>query len=230
MRRSVAVLAAAAAVAVAALVQAPAALAQPGGTVVPGCQDGGVLPPLENITIWLSNGGTYTVTTDPFPVAPDGPVPDACYLYFAQANGDAYADVNPDRSATVVGITGPHGQALVYTASIDVHGTTTIYLYGFVSCADVSQAEIDAAIAETGVRVIGRCAHPDGPPVPVMQQVPVLPDGSCDVVDAALDLPGFPSGGWSRSWAQWADDGTGGAVCTRSLVWSSRDAAWVPQA
>ncbi len=29
--------------------------------------------------------------------------------------------------------------------------------------------------------------------------------------------PGAPFGGWSKSWAEWINDGKGGAVCTREL-------------
>ncbi len=63
-------------------------------------------------------------------------------------------------------------------------------------------------------------AHPadEGTPIPdVIQQVGA-PAGGCSAVDdAALNWGGVKSGGWTSSWAEWADGGTGGSVCTRTL-------------
>lgn len=60
----------------------------------------------------------------------------------------------------------------------------------------------------------------DGPGMaPVLQQVEAI-GGSCSPVaadDAALGYGSGVRGGWSVSWAQWADAGRGGAVCTRTL-------------
>jgi hypothetical protein len=65
---------------------------------------------------------------------------------------------------------------------------------------------------------------PEPVPVPVVighdyiQQVGVPPSGECiDVPSPAAHWPGFPFGGWSKSWAQWINGGTGGAVCTREI-------------
>ena len=38
---------------------------------------------------------------------------------------------------------------------------------------------------------------------------------------------GVTSGGWGESWAQWMNGGTGGAVCTRTLVYSTAQSRWV---
>ena len=49
-----------------------------------------------------------------------------------------------------------------------------------------------------------------------LQQVGVPASGNCaDVPTWVGHLPGFPIGGWGRSWAQWIYDGRGGPVCTR---------------
>lgn len=51
-----------------------------------------------------------------------------------------------------------------------------------------------------------------------LQQVGVPASGDCaDVNPSVGHYPGFPVGGWSKSWAWWINDGTGGAVCTREL-------------
>ena len=58
------------------------------------------------------------------------------------------------------------------------------------------------------------------PPPDVMQQVGVPSTGTCATFsDSTLDWAGVPSGGWGTSWAQWINDGLGGAVCTRTLYW-----------
>lgn len=49
-----------------------------------------------------------------------------------------------------------------------------------------------------------------------LQQVGVPASDDCaDVPTWVGHLPGFPLGGWGRSWAQWIYDGQGGPVCTR---------------
>jgi hypothetical protein len=59
----------------------------------------------------------------------------------------------------------------------------------------------------------------DAPP-DLLQQVGASNTGSCSAfVDATLNWAGAPSGGWATSWAQWMNQGKGGAVCTRSLYW-----------
>jgi hypothetical protein len=60
----------------------------------------------------------------------------------------------------------------------------------------------------------------DAPP-DVMQQVGAPSTGTCAAfIDSKLNWAGAPDGGWGMSWAQWANDGHGGPVCTRSLYWT----------
>jgi hypothetical protein len=67
-----------------------------------------------------------------------------------------------------------------------------------------------------------------GEPIRVVQAVPVPGSGTCDDVDdSALGYGTKLSGGWSRSWQQWATHGSGGAVCQRTLV---NDGEWRIQA
>lgn len=50
------------------------------------------------------------------------------------------------------------------------------------------------------------------------QHVGVPASGSCaDVPPWVGHWPGFPIGGWSKSWAQWIYDGRGGPVCVREV-------------
>ena len=64
-------------------------------------------------------------------------------------------------------------------------------------------------------------AHADGTaPQPVLglQQVGVPASGDCaDVPVSVGHDQGFPIGGWSKSWGNWINNGTGGAVCTRTV-------------
>ena len=51
-----------------------------------------------------------------------------------------------------------------------------------------------------------------------LQQVGIPLSGDCsDVPNYVGHLPGFPIGGWSKSWALWPNDGLGGPVCTREV-------------
>jgi hypothetical protein len=64
-------------------------------------------------------------------------------------------------------------------------------------------------------------------PTSVMQAVPVPTSGDCaDVSEAGLDFAADIAGGWSKSWQEWANAGTGGAVCVRTLLHAGDDAAW----
>ena len=56
----------------------------------------------------------------------------------------------------------------------------------------------------------------DAQPVVGLQQVGVPASGDCaDVPVSVGHDQGFPIGGWSKSWANWINNGTGGPVCTR---------------
>jgi len=65
-------------------------------------------------------------------------------------------------------------------------------------------------------------------PVSVLQQVGVGSDGTCAAtLPADLNRGGVDSGGWGRPWAQWVNGGNGGAVCTRTLVYSTSQSKWM---
>lgn len=65
-------------------------------------------------------------------------------------------------------------------------------------------------------------------PAPVVQQFGTPASGTCnDAAPATLNWGGASSGGWSESWAQWINGGTGGSVCSRTLQYSGSRGAWV---
>ena len=65
-------------------------------------------------------------------------------------------------------------------------------------------------------------------PPPVMQQFGMPASGACDAAaPIVLNWGGANSGSWGDSWAQWANGGKGGAVCTRTLVYSNALGHWI---
>ncbi len=64
-------------------------------------------------------------------------------------------------------------------------------------------------------------------PAPVVQQFGKPTSGSCDAAaPETLNWSGVASGGWGESWAEWMNSGNGGAVCSRTLVYSDSLGAW----
>ncbi len=63
-------------------------------------------------------------------------------------------------------------------------------------------------------------------PRDVLQQF-AAPETGCEAVRRPeLDWASVSSGGWGLSWAAWVNDGEGGSVCTRTLVYSNALAKW----
>ena len=74
----------------------------------------------------------------------------------------------------------------------------------------------------------GASSDPGSLPAPIIQQFGKPGSGSCDAAQpAGLNWAGVMSGGWGESWAQWMNNGNGGAVCTRTLVYSAAQSRWV---
>lgn len=65
-------------------------------------------------------------------------------------------------------------------------------------------------------------------PPPVLQQFGRPASGACESnAPDSLDIGGASAGGWGESWAQWMNNGLGGPVCTRTLVYSNTHGKWV---
>ena len=65
-------------------------------------------------------------------------------------------------------------------------------------------------------------------PTPILQQFGRPATGTCNASQpAGLNWAGVASGGWIESWAQWVNGGQGGAVCTRSLIYSTSQSKWI---
>lgn len=64
-------------------------------------------------------------------------------------------------------------------------------------------------------------------PAPVMQQFGLPASGKCeDGYSDSMNWSGVGNGGWGISWAQWVNGGTGGAVCTRTVMYDTSTAKW----
>jgi hypothetical protein len=65
-------------------------------------------------------------------------------------------------------------------------------------------------------------------PNPIFQQFGRPASGTCDAAaPATLNWSDVASGGWSESWAEWMNAGSGGAVCTRTLIYSTEQSRWI---
>jgi len=64
-------------------------------------------------------------------------------------------------------------------------------------------------------------------PMPVIQQFGLPASGNCeDGATEAMNWSGIGMDGWGISWAQWMNEGAGGAVCTRTVVYDTSTAKW----
>ena len=60
-----------------------------------------------------------------------------------------------------------------------------------------------------------------------IQQVGVPASGDCaDVSPTVGHFADFPIGGWTKSWAMWIYNGTGGPVCTREIYYDGGLGEW----
>ena len=71
-------------------------------------------------------------------------------------------------------------------------------------------------------------SEPSAEPAPIQQQFGKPSSGTCDAAaPATLNWSGVASTGWGESWAQWMNGGSGGAVCTRTLVYNTAQSRWI---
>jgi hypothetical protein len=93
----------------------------------------------------------------------------------------------------------------------------------------INRTQVTVAGAVTAFVGLALVATPAQAAVnPVYQGVAMPASGSCAdvVVDAAVNLAGVPSTGWTKSWAMWANGGKGGDVCVRTLVFAPGSKTW----
>ena len=65
-------------------------------------------------------------------------------------------------------------------------------------------------------------------PASEIQQFGLPASGNCeDGATEAMNWSGIGLDGWGTSWAQWMNEGAGGAVCTRTVVYDTSTAKWI---
>jgi hypothetical protein len=218
MRRIIAIIAAAAAIAAAGMLGAAPAAAVGISVTAPGClyassaEEG-----LQIVPYFLPVASTLTVVT-PGGFEPSEPESDTCYLGGASGNSNLILTANAGQTETYAFLARPDASGTIQTYG-DFPGVGLVTIDLVVSvCGPDTQATIDQLIAD-GLPYASYCnvSPPGGTLPPVHQHTTPLPDGSCDIVDTQHNWSGVPSGGWTRSWAEWPNGGTGGDVCTRTL-------------
>lgn len=67
-------------------------------------------------------------------------------------------------------------------------------------------------------------------PRDLIQQFGIAPDQNCTSIPLSIAVFNVSrSGGWSKSWAQWPNEGQGGFVCTRTVRYEPSIQGWVPR-
>lgn len=156
---------------------------------------------------------------------------------FTGSAGDQLTISNPNTSgATSVTWSLPAGYTLVSgSLTIAQGGPSAVISYGSSNgtlsvtstsaCNGVTSASINVTITAGGGGTSPTGAS--SAPAPVMQQFGRPASGTCDAAaPATLNWAGVSSGGWGESWSEWMNGGLGGAVCTRTLVYSDAAGAW----
>lgn len=151
-------------------------------------------------------------------------VPSGSTVTFTLASGCNLGMTDIRRGSPTVSPTMATGPATVTVTIYGPSDWTHLYFGGsgnpetFVSGCDGT----DFIYEGSRYTLADYCPPAPPPPPDVLQQVKAAGDDGCSSVDdAALNIGGAGAGGWGRSWAQWVNDGRGGAVCTRTLTYSS---------
>jgi hypothetical protein len=113
------------------------------------------------------------------------------------------------------------------TFTVAGEGSGRIYAWtGTAAGALLATIYINASGTDTGGDTTESASS--SAPGPVMQEFGVPASGNCDAAaPITLNWAGVDGGGWSKSWAQWMNGGSGGAVCTRTLVYSTAQSKWI---
>jgi hypothetical protein len=186
---------------------------------------------LDRIDLPLSKSVTATNATVVIQGVTAGHLPDGITIASSTVDVSSVA-LNPGRSTVTVSFNAP--------ASL-IAGTEYAFL---VQSTDTLNAIIVAAgDAYAGGQMVWNgfgfasalafatymtTADAGATPPPVMQQFGMPTTGTCDAAaPLVLNWGGAGSGGWGNSWAEWMNGGRGGAVCTRTLVYSNASGHWI---
>lgn len=106
---------------------------------------------------------------------------------------------------------------------------TEIRIYQFIGPGNGALlATVAASSPSTGGGGTPATSSDASPPAPIVQQFGKPASDTCDATaPESMNWSGVTSGGWGESWAEWMNGGAGGAVCTRTLVFSTSQSRWV---
>jgi hypothetical protein len=123
----------------------------------------------------------------------------------------------PTLNTTLTGATGPASLAFGGNATFTPTSSSGTIAFANGSCSGTITFGGGGGGASAG----------SGAPAPVVQEFGLPASGTCAAAASKdLNWAGVPSGGWSVSWGQWMNGGRGGAVCTRTLTYSTLTSAW----
>ena len=129
-------------------------------------------------------------------------------------------DITFDSSTVVTVSSGTFPATIAYTMPQDLDDpVASIYWY------------LDSFF-NTAMWTLSCIPVPAGPaPIDQHQQVGAITGRPCsDVDEASLGWGQAITGGWTSSWAQWMNDGAGGAVCTRTIHYDQAHRVWAIRA
>ena len=180
----------------------------------------------EKVDYIFPNGSVITIVygaeCSPASFVDEGDVPLGFSVYRYQGEA-GISDAFGTRDATSV-ITLDSADA--WTVVLSERGVGVFTQQWIASCGVLKASDSEAE----GFTLDGSaCPAPiaDQTPAPIQQAVPLPASGTCiDVVESDFGFAAKVSGGWSRSWGEWAGNGLGGHVCERELVYSNALGAW----
>lgn len=174
---------------------------------------------LTNVT--LSPGDTFTITIVSncldFTLALGGLGGTGTVTYGSPLGTESTASIGGPGSPWPV----PGGTKIIYTAAASGGMRINVNSLGAMTGYQIT-------ISSGGGGSSSSTSSTSSAPAPIVQQFGRPSTGSCDAAaPTTLNWAGVASGGWGESWAQWANGGAGGAVCTRTLTYSESRSVWI---
>ena len=168
------------------------------------------------VTVTVTCNGSNNLVASPSLVDISG------YDTLAVVNDATGADIQ--RTQTPAGVSGSSHVTNGATANYTTSPGNLIFTSQGGSC---SGKTVQISMYSGGGSSGGSASRSGSSPKPLVQQFGKPASESCDTVaSVSLDWAGITSGGWGESWAQWMNGGNGGAVCTRTLIYSDNLGSW----
>jgi hypothetical protein len=152
-----------------------------------------------------------------------------CAVFFMSATGVT----PPNYSSTLMAggnmyLAGVSGSGYILSVSNAVAANQVIYFAATPNPGSPSGSFTISVTAGGGGGGGGSSSSTVQAPPAHVQQFGKPAQGTCDAAQpSGLNWSGVASGGWSESWAEWVNNGRGGPVCTRTLIYRPQLSAWV---